>query len=153
MGLTPAQARLYAQGHSDHDPDDKRFGTRHKRIRRGFVDIDYGKRCIRFYPINRWPEAIGVTNPTLREWIRRGMLVPTKVHSMYVLSKAEMVEVRKVVDAYGLSSKAHITDEIATKVRSAHAQVLGAYEYLRKLCKQPLPEHLRQLILPSLNDI
>jgi hypothetical protein len=117
------------------------------------VIIDYGKRSFKFYPINQWPERLGVTNPTLREWIRRHMLVPTKKHGMYLLSMAELHAVRRVIDKIGGVSKAHITPEFAAEVRQAQASVLLAFDYFKRTCAVPLPEHLRQLILPSLTDM
>jgi hypothetical protein len=118
-------------------------------MNRSFIRVQYGPHTVVFYPLKEWVAVVGVSNPTLRSWLKARVITAYIMHRMPVMCKAEIHALRKAIDECGFHRKQLTFDatfpptamRLLTEVRTALDKVKR---------NMPLTENERLLILPSL---
>ena len=133
---------------------DARLGAKHTRIRRGFVPVNKGIYTVRFWPLKDCVHRVGVSNQTLRAWIKNNVITVYKMYRMYVMSKAEQEALGAVVRRYHVGTKRHkeISDEFIQEARKALLDVRIALDSLGNP-EVPMSEKMWELVQPSIQDI
>jgi len=152
MPLTEAQLRLYQKGvpglRAKPSDSDTRFGSTYERLNRSFIRVTYGSHTIVFYPLKEWPSTVGVSNPTLRAWIKSGTITAFVMHRMPVMNKAEMLALRKAVDQCGFHRKQVTFDaKFKPMAMTLLTEVRTSFDKLKR--GMILSDHEYALILPS----
>lgn len=151
--LSRAQLKLYTEAHKPSANGDARHGADHNRRHRSFVRVQYGPYEIKFYPIKEWPQNVGVTNQTLRTWLKRRVITAYTMHHMYVMCKAEQVALAEIVRKHRLNQLRHteISQEMRQDCIQALTKVRTALDTLRYPNLDFTEEH-RMLLQPSIGD-
>ncbi len=116
------------------------------------MDKQYGQHLIRFYPLKNCLRLTGLTNQTLRTWIKERVITCYKMHRMWVMCKAEQDALGAVVRKHHADTKhGVITPALRRDAIEALTAVRIALDTLARP-KLELSEEQRQLIQISLQD-
>lgn len=145
MTLSKEQVKLLENSAYKKKGDDKRIGSKHKRFYRGHLDVQYGPIILRFYPVKRWPETVGVVYQTLDTWLKQGTTTAYTMMGMHVMSRPEMLELRDVCRQHNVSSCKNTTLVFLHDAGTALLNVRTAMDCFKK--GLPINDHrLRTLI-------
>jgi hypothetical protein len=129
---------------------DGRCDADHTRFYRGFVDVDYGGRLIRFYPLKRWVPVVRVVDQTLRTWLAQRIISAYVMFGMPVMCRAEMEALAAVAAQHNVSKRANTTEAFVKDAKAVLAEVRLALDSFKR--GFALTERQSTLIAPSLNE-
>lgn len=132
--------------------DDERFGSTHSRRNRSFVLVPHGNKVVRFLPPKFWQQTSGVSQVTIRAWIRKGYISTFTMYGMHVMCKAELLVIRDVTSRWWGRQSVHSDTNPAFKkdLQDALRSVRAALDSFK--AGHPLDAVSKGLITTSLEE-
>lgn len=129
---------------------DGRRKAHHQRYARSFVCVTMGTHTIKYWPLKSCPNICGVTQMTLRTWIKHHIINLEKMHRMWVMTRAEMHAIGRAVKKHRAGTTRH--NQLSEAFLEDLASNLAAVRYaLSKLQKRTqLTEEELRIMQPSL---